>query len=237
VIPVDVLFTTERPFQRFTHDEVFPDLVGWGQVVTLSANQPGTTVARLELRSLEIIRRDPATNLERVVGRLPLENYAGRRLPCEVVGGATSGECVGANFSRTCPSGAGGRMLCWFTETTRMTPMANSHVSGGVLTIDVAQTPDQVPHFWTVGTSAAYRSTSEPGYEYYVSAEFRVTGAAAVNFGMDRWRAGACPPGYVLEEADQPACTHKQSWYGIWVGDTGGNWIVSRFPLRFGRGS
>jgi hypothetical protein len=222
VRPADVLFLDERNPSRSAHDPQFPDLVAWGQVVTLRMGQSGMTNAKVHIRSLRLIRR---TTVETLIGQLPLDKPDGSRLPCAIEAGIEKGECTGANYSRS----------PWFTDNSQKEPMLNSSIRANVLEIDASQEPNRVSHFWTIGESAAYRSTSSSEGEYFVEAEFRVEGAAAVQFGLDRWRTTSlnpCPSNW-QEEFDQPDCNHKQSMFSVWIGDTGGRWVRGRFPLRF----
>ncbi len=115
------------------------------------------------------------------------------------------------------------RMPKWFPPGDVHTPVTNAEVNDGLLTIDVAKTPDRIAHWWT------NRAPAKPDCRYYVEMRVRVTGQAALQLGSDWWRDLSI--GYNHYDASCETSNNCKAWASDWIVDTGGSFIVLKVPV------
>lgn len=188
--------------------------LGWAQAVTLSTTQTGT--ARVEMDSMVLLEQNPSTGL--------ITPAPGAQLSFDQpLAFGSQGEL----YNRVCSDGSF-RNECWFANGTTTIP---STASGGVVTIDVASIPTKVPHWWTP------RANATPGALYWLQATFRVTGGAAIQFGVDYWldtcsSQAQCAPFSPYDNATCVTANPCEAWVSNWIGDTGGQFVTVLFPLN-----
>lgn len=203
---------------------VFNTLTAWWECLTLSAQVSPPTIATCEISDFRLVARDRATGTETIVATMDLSSDEGRPLRCDFdMAGVQVGTCRGANYRRW----ENGRVAYYERqdEPGGKTPIANSLVSAGVLTIDAAQRAHSVAHGWTNIATAPYRPPALIGRDYYVEVRVRVRNAA-FRTGLDGWRHDAdmvsCPGN------EEYGCRNRQAFQGPWI-TTGNDFVVMRF--------
>lgn len=116
------------------------------------------------------------------------------------------------------------RIPKWFPPGNYHTPVTNAEIANGLLTIDVAKTPDKIVHWWTDHAAA------QPKYRYYVEVRARVTGQAALQLGSDWWRTLASD--YNFYDETCKTSNNCLAWHSDWIVDTKGSFVVRKVPVR-----
>ncbi len=104
-------------------------------------------------------------------------------------------------------------------------PATNMRAEMGSLRIDVSMTPDRIVHWWM-----KERQLVRPGATYAVEIRLRVDGKAAVQLGSDYWRNLTI--GYNRYDETCRDSNNCEAWVSEWIGDTGGEFLTVRVPVR-----
>ena len=201
VAPAGAPLTAQR-IEYATAPPRFTHVLAWAQATTLTAAATGRA-AKVEVDFMRLIEENPGDGSRKVLAEL---NFDHDQPTCDGAG------CEGANYVRTPWYGNGGASV----------PLSNSVIAGGRLQIDLALTPDRIAHWWTP------RVAVKPGLRYLVESRYRVTGAAALEFGVDYWVGAASDyNGYDAACASSNNC---EAWVSDWVGDTLGAFVTGVAP-------
>jgi hypothetical protein len=156
------------------------------------------------------------------------EKYDHPRVLAVDPGGATASVAdASEEYSRASGSLTVGEGALW-SRVPRCAPVVSSNaiaqstLGNGLLRIDLASTPSLIAHWWTP------RGTAVAGKRYVVEARYRVTGQAAIQFGIDYWRTKSAP--YAGWDPTCSSSNNCEAWVSGWVGDTGGQFVTRRFP-------
>lgn len=182
----------------------FTHVVGMFNVVTSEACDRGEP-ATIELRSLALIEEDIRTGDTRAVATV---TFAG-----DTLNGETRLEH--RLFYRK----------PWFTSGVPAAQPVIAAIEDGVYWLNARFVPKAIIHGWTTP-----RVPTEPGKRYLVEAEVRVTGAARIQLGMDYWRGAQAE--YNGWSAGCETSNNCQAWLSDWLGDTGGEFVTWRAPVR-----
>jgi len=99
----------------------------------------------------------------------------------------------------------------------------NMVAQGGILSIDVSQTPDNIVHWWTP------RQLARAGAKYSVEIRLKVEGQCSVQLGADYWRDMIVSP----IPGDTCLTTNNcEAWISDWIGDTKGAFVTVTAPIR-----
>lgn len=94
----------------------------------------------------------------------------------------------------------------------------------GFMTLDIAQTPSTVVHWWTPKLS--YRQ----GAKYCIRARLKIEGKTSVQFGMDYWRT--LISGFNVYDASCETSNNCEAWISDWIGETNGEFVTVTVPKR-----
>lgn len=200
-VPQGAIWTAES-VNRPTAPSRYEAVVGFALTVTLDPSSYDQ--ALVEVDYMRLIEKDPTSGVETVVAR---EEYN--------------------DEPRALEANEGGlyiRIPKWFPPGDSHTPVANAEIRNGLLTIDVAKTPDKIVHWWT------NRATAQPDHRYYVEMKVRVTGQAAVQLGSDWWRDLTI--GYNHYDSTCDTSNNCEAWASDWIVDTKGSFVVKKVPVR-----
>lgn len=180
----------------------FTHVLAWAQATTLTATAPAAA-ATVEIDFMRLIEENPGDGSLKVVAELGFDHD---RPGCDGVG------CEGANYVRTPWYGAGGASVA----------MGNAVIAGGRLQIDLARVPDRIAHWWTP------RVAVKPGMRYLVESSYRVSGKAALEFGVDYWVGAATY--YNGYDATCASSNNCEAFVSDWAGDTSGAFVTRTVP-------
>lgn len=205
VFPSDAC-TREQALRTFANAPPpgYTAVIAWANAMTLASDQSNTELASVEIEYLDLLEEDTATGeVKAVIGAK--EGYDIARSPI--------GTGEGALFARTprCSPGASSEVI------------AHSAVLNGVLKIELQATPNQYAHWW------GNKVDLEPGRRYLVEAKFKVTGKAAIQFGVDWWRTKSSL--YTIYDETCVKSNNCEAWVSNWFGDTGGVFVTRRVPV------
>lgn len=173
-------------------------IAGWLQAATL---QPGQGNGYLTIDYLEVIELDPATNQERVIY---LDHYNNR-----------SGQL------RSNEGGLYVRYPNWYNSDAH-SPLTNSEVGDGFLTINVGAEPDSISHWWTP------RLNCLPDRWYFLEICLKVQGDISIQVGLDYW----IHPDSGWAGLD---INNTEAWHSDWYGGLN-DFIVIKVPITFQSG-
>ena len=178
-------------------------VIGWAQAMTLKSDHSASEPASIEIQDFDLMEVDSSGDFKPAGGAL--ESYDVPRSPI--------GTGEGALFTRSppCQPGASGVTI------------EDSAVSNGLLRIDLERTPRQYAHWW------GNKVDLVPGKRYWIKATIRVSGKAAIQFGLDWWRDKV-----VLYNKWDPNCEESnncEAWVSDWFGDTGGVFVTKTVPV------
>ncbi len=178
-------------------------VIGWAQAMTLKSDHSASEPASIEIQDFDLMEVDSSGDFKPAGGAL--DSYDVPRSPI------STGE--GALFTRSppCQPGASGVTI------------EDSAVSNGLLRIDLERTPRQYAHWW------GNKVDLVPGKRYWIKATIRVSGKAAIQFGLDWWRDKV-----VLYNKWDPNCEESnncEAWVSDWFGDTGGQFVTKTVPV------
>ncbi len=112
----------------------------------------------------------------------------------------------------------------WFGPGEGKSTQAEIFTTKG-LVINARQIPESIYHGWTDP-----RTRIAPGGEQRIELEVRITGNARLQLGLDYWKDFESDySGY------DPTCqtsNNCEAWIGDWQGDTNGQFVTIRSPLR-----
>lgn len=94
----------------------------------------------------------------------------------------------------------------------------------GMMTLNVAQTPNNIVHWWT------QRLACKPGANYIIEARVKIIGKTALQFGMDYWRT--LTAGFNVFDPDCIQSNNCEAWISDWILPTQGEFITVRVPVR-----
>lgn len=178
-------------------------VIGWAQAMTLKSDHSASEPASIEIQDFDLLEVDSAGNSRSASGAL--ETYDVPRSPIGTGEGALS------TRSPPCQPGASAVTI------------EHSAVSNGLLRIDLERTPKQYAHWW------GNKVDLVPGKRYWIKATIRVSGKAAIQFGLDWWRDKV-----VLYNKWDPNCEESnncEAWVSDWFGDTGGQFVTKTVPV------
>ena len=111
----------------------------------------------------------------------------------------------------------------WFGGEDVHSPISNSNVEGGELTIAVSEKPDRVAHWWTDRFSVV------PLCTYSVKVRFKIKGKASLQIGSDWWRdMNAGWNGYDSTCQNSNNC---EAWVSDWFSNTQNKYTTITVPL------
>ena len=171
-------------------------------------NVPANQEAKLSIRVIRLIERDPKSGEEQVVS--------------EVKGFGTSG-----NGQTVFDGGLFPRLPSWYAGSQSQPTNGMVTQDGGVLVIDVAQAPRFLYHGWTDPKAAA-----KPGMNYLVEAEVSIAGAARLQMGIDYWRE--TDSAYTTFDSNCQKSNNCEGYLSRWYGPTDG-WQTIRVPDTLAR--
>lgn len=118
------------------------------------------------------------------------------------------------------------RFPSWFDTTCHdfHSQVKNMSAYNGLLTIDVAQTPDSIIHWWTP------RLLYKTGAQYVIEARVKITGKTALQFGMDYWRTLTAD--FNVFDPDCIVSNNCEAWISDWILPTQGEFKTVRMPIR-----
>lgn len=161
--------------------------------------------AKLIIRAMRLIERDPATGVEQVVSAIT--DFSAKRENGSTV-------FAGKLFER---------IPHWYPADGKVSdPVDVTTVAGQALVIDLKKTPQFIFHGWTEPQVEA-----KPGMNYLVEMEVNIVGQARLQMGIDYWRSiGAKDLGW---KEDCQATNHCEGHLSKWFGPTNG-WKTIRTP-------
>ena len=190
---------------RKTVPEGFGAVLGLMQVVSvapcpLEAGQE----AKLAIRAIRLIERDPLNNTERIVSQVT--DFADKSAPFRF---------DGMLYPRT-PH--------WYSGGSTQ-PVGDMLVlDDKTLVIDLAQSPRTIYHGWTDPKVVA-----EPGKEYLVEMEVKIIGLARLQIGTDYWRTTTSA--YNTFDSKCQKSNNCEGSLSRWFGPISGNdWQTVRVP-------
>lgn len=200
-VPIGAQHKSEVVWRRETPDD-FRAVLPLMQVVSVApCNFRADQEAKLFMRAIRLIERDPIAGTEAIVS--------------EVNDFSTQGRMVftGKLFQR---------IPRWYEgeSTVPLDGMITSEDRS--LVIDLSKAPDYIYHGWTEPQVEA-----KPGKHYLVEMEVKVTGQARLQMGIDYWRSiGADDRGW---NADCSKANHCEGHLSKWFGPTD-EWQTLRTP-------
>lgn len=200
IIPDGAIWKQEIIRQK-TAPTGFGAAVGWINAATVSPCVRKNTAAKIEIRSIRLIKREKGTGSETIAKEVTFEGT-----------GAAAFER--AIFPRV-PS--------WFGATEGSQYRTIDSVQDGIFAIDLAQASRRVYHGWT-----APRSLIEPNAVYILEVTAKITGEARLQLGMDYWRDPDAP--YNGYDDHCSGTNNCEAWISDWYSDTGGEFMTFRAP-------
>lgn len=189
-VPVDA----QHPYAEI-HYSSTPQDNRWGIAWFQSATIQNDGVANngyIVVDHIKLIEENPSTGQETV---LHVENYNGSGQLSQSEGGLFV------------------RFPSWYFNDNN-TPLVNSNKSGGFVTINVGEKPNNIIHFWGV------RRQCTIGRRHKVEIRLKIVGEIGFQLGMDYWSNST---------TTDPA-NIKEAFYSPWYGDTGGEFITIKYP-------
>jgi hypothetical protein len=194
-----------QTIRRDTPVNGFAAIALWAQVATLEVNQSLSDTAVIEIDYWKIIEV-----LNGKESEIYFENYDYSYVK---------------KFSID-EAGLYCRFPSWFDTSCHdfHSQVKNMSAYNGLLTIDVAQTPDSIIHWWT--PKLLYKT----GAQYIIEAKVKITGKTALQFGMDYWRT--LTAGFNVFDPDCIVSNNCEAWISDWVLPTQGEFKTVRVPVR-----
>lgn len=181
----------------------FEAVLGWFQVATMKINHDPSIAATIEIDWQRLIAIAP--NGTRTV--VYEENFD------------TNGQLPATN------AGLFLREPEWFPPGNYNEPITNSNISDGILTIDIAVTPNRIAHWWTG------RVVTNENYKYAVEVRVRITGELMFQMGSDYWRT--LDIDYNVYDSTCQTSNNCEAWVSDWYGDTNNQFVVINVPLSY----
>jgi hypothetical protein len=100
----------------------------------------------------------------------------------------------------------------------------NMTAMDGMMTLNVALTPDNIVHWWTP------RLACKPNASYIIEARVRITGKTALQFGMDYWRN--LNVGFNVFDPECILSNNCEAWISDWILPTNGKFVTVKVPVR-----
>ncbi len=200
-VPFGAQHTKEIVWRKTAPDD-FHAVLALMQVVSVApCGIPSNQEARLLIRAIRLIERDPITGTEEVVSEVNdfQSNTGAFRFDGEL-------------FPRT-PS--------WY-QGSAFEPAPDMLESGKILTIDLAKMPRFIYHGWTDPKVEA-----RPGKNYLVEMEVNIEGQARLQMGIDYWREKDSAYNTFDEKCQQS--NNCEGYLSRWFGTSDG-WQTIRTP-------
>lgn len=176
-------------------------VICWLQAATLQPDQYNDT-AKIEIDYMNLIEYNNSTGLSTTIENVNYDTVATPRMLYASEGGLWM------------------RKPSWYCCNDSHTVMYNSLISNGFLSINLAQYPNNIAHWWTS------RHLLKSNCKYYLEVRVRVIGKCAIQMGSDWWismTASWCGTNICNTEA----------WASDWFGDTGGDFNVIKVPMNW----
>lgn len=111
----------------------------------------------------------------------------------------------------------------WFGHQDYHTPITDTSIQGGNLTITVSKRPERVYHWWTD------RFPVSPSCTYSVKIRFKIVGEASFQIGSDWWRE--MNTGWNKYDPTCQESNNCEAWASDWFSDTQGKFFRITVPL------
>lgn len=178
------------------------------QVVSVApCDVPDKEEAKLEIRAMRLIERDPSTDEEKVVSEV--DDFSDQ----------DNGTVFDGQLYPRTPS--------WYQGGSSEPKKGMVKKEDGTLVIDMSKAPRFIYHGWTDPKVAA-----EPGKQYIVEMEVRITGLARLQMGIDYWREKGSA--YNTFDSTCRQSNNCEGYLSKWFGPTDG-FKTLRVPGAFGR--
>ena len=204
VIPEGAIWLGET-IRRDTPISGYSALAIWAQAATLKGDQPTTDQAMVTVDNWEVIE---IVNEDSTV--IYSEQY----------------DFQSPKYFNTNEAGLYCRYPKWFDTGCKdeHSEVVNMVAYKGFLTLDVAQTPTTVVHWWTPKLSYRQRA------KYCIRARLKIEGKTSVQFGMDYWRT--LNSGFNVYDASCETSNNCEAWISDWFGETNGKFVTVTVPKR-----
>lgn len=212
----------------------FPRLAPWAECITKRRTQNASISAACYVGRFELVELNVASGARSVIADFDLS--AQRRnapIRCgfntESPPVRTASFCAGANYRREDASGR----LCWYNwclapgqpNVDGIATMTGGFItSDGRLSVNVANTPKQVSHWWTQtgGVTPHPRTRASQGYRYFLEVDLYTVGDAVFRVGADRWIDTEGEQKFLCNRLGQ-ASANCEIYFSNWLRDTSGN--------------
>jgi len=111
----------------------------------------------------------------------------------------------------------------WFGGDDLHSPISNSYIESGRLTIAVSEKPDRVAHWWTD------RFSVDPICTYSVKIRFKIEGKASLQIGSDWWRD--MDAGWNKYDSTCQISNNCEAWVSDWFSNTYNQYATITVPL------
>lgn len=195
---------SEEIMWRKTAPDGFDAVLALIQAVSVTpCGTPVDQEAKLSIRAIRLIERNPATGKEQTVSEV--NNFLNQNKTI----------FTAKLFQRT---------PIWYPPNGSVSdpPEGMTSYDDKILTIDLSRAPQSIYHGWTEPQAEA-----KPGMMYVVEMEVNLSGLARLQIGIDYWRAVGVPD--IGWDGACQKTNHCEGYLSKWYGPTNG-WQTIRAP-------